>query len=88
MKAKNLSLCRWHPQENLQCSHFTSLWRDGRELCAELLFAYWTYRFLDGFVAVVVAVGEAPGGGGGGTPIHYLYEYVPPNGVVIFKLLI
>ena len=26
--------------------------------------------------------------GGGGTPIHYLYEYVPPNGVVILKLLI
>ena len=25
---------------------------------------------------------------GGGTPIHYLYEYVPPNGVVILKLLI
>ena len=29
-----------------------------------------------------------PGRGGGGTPIHYLYEYVPPNGVVILKLLI
>ena len=28
------------------------------------------------------------GGGGGGTPIHYLYGYVPPNGVVILKLLI
>ena len=28
------------------------------------------------------------GGGGGGTPIHYLNGYVPPNGVVIFKLLI
>ena len=25
---------------------------------------------------------------GGGTPIHYLYRYVPPNGVVILKLLI
>ena len=25
--------------------------------------------------------------GGGGTPIHYLYRYVPPNGVVILKLL-
>ena len=25
-------------------------------------------------------------GGGGGTPIHYLYGYVPPNGVVILKL--
>ena len=25
---------------------------------------------------------------GGGTPIHYLYGYVPPNGVVIVKLLI
>ena len=31
-----------------------------------------------------------PGGGGGrgGTPIHYLHWYVPPNGVVILKLLI
>ena len=26
--------------------------------------------------------------GGGGTPIHYLYGYVPPNGVVILKFLI
>ena len=26
--------------------------------------------------------------GGGGTPTHYLYGYVPPNGVVIFKLLV
>ena len=26
--------------------------------------------------------------GGGGTPIHYLSGYVPPNGVVILKLLI
>ena len=25
---------------------------------------------------------------GGSTPIHYLYGYVPPNGVVILKLLI
>ena len=28
------------------------------------------------------------GGGGVGTPIHYLYGYVPSNGVVILKLLI
>ena len=27
-------------------------------------------------------------GGGGGTPIHNLYRYVPPKGVVILKLLI
>ena len=26
--------------------------------------------------------------GGGGTPINYLYGYVPPKGVVILKLLI
>ena len=25
---------------------------------------------------------------GGGTPIHYLYGYVPPTGVVILKFLI
>ena len=31
---------------------------------------------------------EAVPGGGGGTPIQYLYGYVPPNGVVILKLLI
>ena len=28
------------------------------------------------------------GGGGEGTPIHYLYGYVPSNGIVILKLLI
>ena len=28
------------------------------------------------------------GGGGAGTPIHYLYGYVSPNGVVILKLLV
>ena len=33
-------------------------------------------------VGVVVVVG------GGGVPIHYLYGYVPPNRVVILKLLI
>ena len=27
-------------------------------------------------------------GGGGGSSIHYLYGHVPPNGVVILKLLI
>ena len=34
--------------------------------------------------------GRPRGGGGreGGTPIHYIYGYVPPNGVVILKLLI
>ena len=26
-----------------------------------------------------------PGGRGGGTPIHYLYGYVLPNGVVILR---
>ena len=33
---------------------------------------------------------DRPGEGGGGTPIHYLYGYVPraPNGVVSLKLLI
>ena len=33
-------------------------------------------------------VGDRPGGGGGGTAIHYLYGFVPPNGVVILNLLI
>ena len=31
---------------------------------------------------------HGPGPGGGGTPIHYLYGYVPPKRVVILKLLI
>ena len=32
------------------------------------------------------ALSKTPGGGGGGvTPIHYLYGYVPPNGVVIWS---
>ena len=49
---------------------------------------------LEGVVGVAkVDIGwtapQTPGGGGrGGTPIHYLYGYVPPNGVVILKLLI
>ena len=28
------------------------------------------------------------GPGGGGTPIHCLYRYVPPNGVLFLKLLV
>ena len=35
----------------------------------------------------LVSQGSTPRGGGG-TPIHYLYGYVPPNEVVILKLLI
>ena len=31
---------------------------------------------------------EGPAGGRWGAPIHYLYGYVPPNGVVILKLLV
>ena len=33
-------------------------------------------------------VTQATPRGGESTPIHYLYGYVPPNGVVILKLLI
>ena len=33
-----------------------------------------------------IRVGSARGGGG--TPIHYLYGFVPPKGVVNLKLLI
>ena len=36
--------------------------------------------------AGVPHLGKPPGGGG--TPIHYLYGDVPPNGFVILKLLI
>ena len=35
-----------------------------------------------------LAIAKTVGDPGGGTPIHYLYGYVPPNGVVILKLLI
>ena len=38
--------------------------------------------------AVTIVTGKHKPRGGGGTPIHYLYGYVPPNGVVILKLLI
>ena len=37
---------------------------------------------------IIYDFGSAWPGGGGGTPIHYLYGYVPPNGGVILKLLI
>ena len=45
---------------------------------------------LEGVVGVAkVDIGwTAPQTPGGGTPIHYLYGYVPPKGVVILKLLI
>ena len=39
-------------------------------------------------VIFALLITEEPEPGGGGTPIHYLYGYVPPNGVVILKLLI
>ena len=35
--------------------------------------------------AIMNAINSEPGGG---TPIHYVYGYVPPKGVVILKLLI
>ena len=40
-----------------------------------------------GFLNLISKLGGGDGGGGG-TPIHYQYGYVPPNGVVILKLLI
>ena len=36
----------------------------------------------------VQRIGDFTTPGGGGTPIHYLYGYLPPKGVVILKLLI
>ena len=39
------------------------------------------------YVRIRITSDTCPGGGGG-TPIHYLYGHVPPNGVVILKLLI
>ena len=42
-------------------------------------------KFLPLSFQTVVTQAPSPGGG---TPIHYLYGYVPPNGVVILKLLI
>ena len=46
-----------------------------------LIFVFFLY-----FYITLPAV--MPGVGGGGTPLHYLYGYVPPNGVVILKILI
>ena len=40
----------------------------------------WKTQIHDGGHRVIIP-------GGGGTPIHYLYGYVPPKGVVILKLL-
>ena len=45
-------------------------------------------KLLTKYVIIIYALGSVPGGGGEGTPTHYLYGYVPPNGVVIWKLLI
>ena len=41
---------------------------------------------ISNFLKYVVVCGLSARGGD--TPIHYLYGYVPPNGVVILKLLI
>ena len=55
--------------------------------CATLLYrlpiTYWEDVFFRGVHAQVYMVKPR-----GGTPIHYLYGYVPPKGVVILKLLI
>ena len=39
-------------------------------------------------VHIILHLSECCKPGGGGTPIHYLYGYVPPNRVLILKLLI
>ena len=39
-------------------------------------------------VILALLITEEPDPGRGVTPIHYLYGYVLPNGVVILKLLI
>ena len=43
---------------------------------------------VNAWIDVLFPTQREPSGGGGGTPKHYLYGYVPPKGVVIFKLLI
>ena len=50
-----------------------------------LAFLYLSSVFLQFQAATLLFESR---GGGGGTPKHYLYGYVPPNGVVILKLLI
>ena len=40
------------------------------------------------FIVSQINIVSRPARGGGATPIHYLQRYVPPNGVVILKLLI
>ena len=44
--------------------------------------------FLRGRYILQMQMSDISPPGGGGTPIHYLYRYVPPNRVVILKLLI
>ena len=53
-----------------------------------VLERHLSHSCFDGENRESVVSGFNTGGGGGGTPIHYLYGYVPPNGVVILKLLI
>ena len=52
------------------------VWRDASQLMAKLI------------TPLVNCICQKQVPGGGGTPIHYLYGYVPPKGVVILKLLI
>ena len=54
-----------------------------RELASKNGGLTYFFKFEDQEVILVPG-----GGGGGGTPPKYLYGYVPPNGVVIFGLLI
>ena len=58
-----------------------NLWKSSKHL--------WDVLVMFRTVGTSSKLNWKPGGGGGGvTPIYYLYEYVPPNGVLILKLVI
>ena len=63
-------------------AYFVSFFQSSPNLTKSIIF-HWQCEA----TIIVKSVGKAPGGGGS-TPTHYLYGYVPPNGVVILKLLI
>ena len=59
-----------------------NLWKSSKHL--------WDVLVMFRTVGTSSKLNWKPGAGGGGrvTPIYYLYGYVPPNGVLILKLVI
>ena len=66
---------------------FTHYFLIRQKLLADGVTALYSHkaRFFTIRVRIIAELYYKPGGS---TPIHCLYRYVPPNGVVILKLLI